>query len=186
MFDYDSLSRTSRVLVPSPNIARMMTHIWVPSPNCALSWVLVHLRIRSRMFGQVRVVRVTHTPTNSPADRSPARVRLWPSAGTRRGQYAGSALLRSEAVHTVLTRPCTCAVSCLVFVRAKRATDSSTTHARPTSSRLLASWITSQLDFIDLNHSYPLSMAHGMHFFIAKRPVSSCFSNCATRQRHPA
>ena len=67
---------------PEPQyIARMMTHIWVPSPNCALSWVLVHLRIRSRMFGQVRVVRVTHT--NSPADRSPARVQRWPSAGTR-------------------------------------------------------------------------------------------------------
>ena len=97
------LSRTSRVLVPSPNIARMMTHIWVPSPNCALSWVLVHFRIRSRMFGQVRVVRVTHT--NSPADRSPARVQRWPSAGTRRGQYAGSALLRNEAVHTVLPGP---------------------------------------------------------------------------------
>ena len=147
------LSRTSRVLVPSSNIARM-THIWVPSRNCALSWVLVHLRIRSRMFGQVRVVRVTHT--NSPADRSPARVQRWPSAGTRRGQYAGSALLRNEAVHSVLPGPR--AVSCLVFVRAKRATDSSTTG--PTSRRLLASWITSQLDFIDLNHSYPLSMAH--------------------------
>ena len=75
------------------------------------------------MFGQVRVVRVTHT--NSPADRSPARVQRWPSAGTSRGQYAGSALLRNEAVHSVLPGPR--AVSCLVFVRAKRATDSSTT-----------------------------------------------------------
>ena len=33
---------------------------------------------------------------------SPARVRLWPSTGAGRGQYAGSALLRNEAVHTVL------------------------------------------------------------------------------------
>ena len=103
--------------------------------------------------------------------RLPARVRLWPSTGAGRGQYAGSALLRNEAVHSVLPGPR--AVSCLVFVRAKRATDSSTTHAGPTSRRLLASWITSQLDFIDLNHSYPLSMAHGMHSFVAKRPVSS-------------
>ena len=71
------------------------------------------------MFGQVRVVRIMHT--NSPADRSPARVQRWPSAGTRRGQYAGSALLRNEAVHFVLPGPR--AVSCLVFVRAKRATD---------------------------------------------------------------
>ena len=45
--------------------------------------------------------------------RLPARVRLWPSTGAGRGQYAGSALLRNEAVHTVLTGPC--AVSCLVF-----------------------------------------------------------------------
>ena len=42
-----------------------------------------------------------------------ARVRLWPSTGAGRGQYAGSALLRNDAVHTVLTGPC--AVSCLVF-----------------------------------------------------------------------
>ena len=80
-------------------------------PNCDLSWVLLHFRIRSGMFGQVRVVRVTHT--NSPADRSPARVQRWPSAGTRRGQYAGSALLRNEAMHSVLPGPR--AVSCLVF-----------------------------------------------------------------------
>ena len=139
----------------------MMTHIWVPSPNCALSWVLVHLRIRSRMFGQVRVVRVTHT--NSPADRSPARVQRWPSAGTRRGQYAGSALLRNEAVHTVLSGPR--AASSLVFVRAKRATDSSTTHAGRTSRRLLASWITSRQDFIDLNRSSPLSRTRSSHSF---------------------
>ena len=37
---------------------------------------------------------------------------LWPSAGARRGQDAGSALLRNEAVHTVLTEPQ--GVSCLV------------------------------------------------------------------------
>ena len=43
-----------RVLPEPQYIARMMTHIWVPSPNCALSWVLMHFRIRSRMFGQVR------------------------------------------------------------------------------------------------------------------------------------
>ena len=67
------------------------------------------------MFGQVRVVRVMHT--NSPADRSPARVQRWPSAGTRRGQYAGSALLRNEAVHTVLSGPR--AVSSLVFCSRK-------------------------------------------------------------------
>ena len=67
------------------------------------------------MFGQVRVVRIMHT--NSPADRSPARVQRWPSAGTRRGQYAGSALLRNEAVHTVLPGPR--AVSCLVFCSRK-------------------------------------------------------------------
>ena len=35
------------------------------------------------------------------------------SAGARRGHYAGSALLRSEAVHLVLPVPR--AVSCLVF-----------------------------------------------------------------------
>ena len=40
-----------------------------------------------------------------PADCSPARVQRWPSAGLRRGQYAGSALLRNEAVHTVLSGP---------------------------------------------------------------------------------
>ena len=161
MFDYDSLPDLPRPR-PEPQYRQDDdASIWVRSPNCALPWVLVHLRIRSRMFGQVRVVRVTHT--NSPADRSPARVQRWPSAGTRRGQYAGSALLRNEAVHSVLPGPR--AISCLVFVRAKRATDSSTTHAGPTSRRLLASWITSQLDFIDLNHSYLLSMAHGMHSF---------------------
>ena len=42
-----------------------------------------------------------------------ARVHPWPSAGARRGQDAGSALLRNEAVHTVLPGPR--AVSCLVF-----------------------------------------------------------------------
>ena len=51
------------------------------------------------------------------ADRSPARVQRWPSAGTHRGQYAGSALLRNEAVHTVLPGPR--AVSCLVFCSRK-------------------------------------------------------------------
>ena len=44
---------------------------------------------------------------------SPGARALWPSTGASRGQYAGSALLRNEAVHTVLTGPC--AVSCLVF-----------------------------------------------------------------------
>ena len=48
---------------------------------------------------------------------SPARVERWPSAGTRRGQDAGSALLRNEAVHTVLPGPRT--VSCLVFCSRK-------------------------------------------------------------------
>ena len=169
MFDYDSLPDLPRPR-PEPQYRQDDdASIWVRSPNCALPWVLVHLRIRSRMFGQVRVVRVTHT--NSPADRSPARVQRWPSAGTRRGQYAGSALLRNEAVHSVLPGPR--AVSCLVFVRAKRATDSSTTHAGRTSRRLLASWITSQLDFIDLNHSYPLSRTRECIPFIEKRPVSS-------------
>ena len=42
-----------------------------------------------------------------------ARVHPWPSAGARHGQYAGSALLRNEAVHTVLPGPR--AVSCLVY-----------------------------------------------------------------------
>ena len=32
----------------------------------------------------------------------PLACTLWPSAGARRGQDAGSALLRNEAVHTVL------------------------------------------------------------------------------------
>ena len=96
--------------------------------------------------------------------RLPARVRLWPSTGAGRGQYAGSALLRNEAVHTVLHG--SRAVSCLVFfVLAKLATDSSTTHAGRTSRRLLASWITSQLDFIDLNRSYPLSWTRSSHSF---------------------
>ena len=38
-----------------------------------------------------------------PADRSVPRAcgTGWPSAGPRRGQYASSALLRNEAVHTV-------------------------------------------------------------------------------------
>ena len=44
---------------------------------------------------------------------SPGALALWPSTGAGRGQYAGSALLRNDAVHTVLTVPC--AVSCLVF-----------------------------------------------------------------------
>ena len=42
-----------------------------------------------------------------------ARVHPWPSAGARHGQHAGSALLRNEAVHTVLPGPR--AVSCLVY-----------------------------------------------------------------------
>ena len=49
--------------------------------------------------------------------RLPARVRLWPSTGAGRGQYAGSALLRNEAVHTVLSGPR--AVSSLVFCSRK-------------------------------------------------------------------
>ena len=105
---------------------------------------------------------------------SRAGVQRWPSAGTRRGQYAGSALLRNEAVHTVLHGPR--AVSYLVLiVRAKRATASSTTHAGRTSRRLLAAWITSHLDFIDLNRSYSLSSRTRVEAipFIAKRPVSS-------------
>ena len=52
-----------------------------------------------------------------PADRSPARVQRWPSAGARRGQHAGSALLRNEAVHIVLPGPR--AVSSLVFCSRK-------------------------------------------------------------------
>ena len=51
--------------------------------------------------------------------RLAARVHPWRSAGARRGQDAGSALLRNDAVRTVLPRPL--AVSCLVFLRAKRA-----------------------------------------------------------------
>jgi hypothetical protein len=49
--------------------------------------------------------------------RAGARVERWPSAGTRRGQDAGSALLRNEAVHTVLPGPR--AVSCLVLYSRK-------------------------------------------------------------------
>ena len=45
--------------------------------------------------------------------RLAARVHPWRSAGARRGQDAGSALLRNDAVHTVLPGPR--AVSCLVF-----------------------------------------------------------------------
>ena len=44
---------------------------------------------------------------------SPGARALWPSTGAGRGQYAGSALMRNEAEHTVLPGPC--AVSCLVF-----------------------------------------------------------------------
>ena len=44
-------------------------------------------------------------------------VQRWPSAGLRRGQYAGSALLRNETVHTVLHGPR--AVSSLVFCSRK-------------------------------------------------------------------
>ena len=44
-------------------------------------------------------------------------VQRWPSAGLRRGQYAGSALLRNETVHTVLSGPR--AVSSLVFCSRK-------------------------------------------------------------------
>ena len=45
--------------------------------------------------------------------RSPARRTGWPGAGARRGHDAGSALLRNEAVHTVLTEPqgVSCSVS---------------------------------------------------------------------------
>ena len=42
-----------------------------------------------------------------------ARVHPWPSDGARHSPYAGSALLRNEAVHTVLPGPR--AVSCLVY-----------------------------------------------------------------------
>ena len=44
---------------------------------------------------------------------------LGQARAARRGQDAGSALLRNEALHTVLTGPR--AVSCLVCFRAKRA-----------------------------------------------------------------
>ena len=45
--------------------------------------------------------------------RSPARRTGWTGAGARRGHDAGSALLRNEAVHTVLTEPqgVSCSVS---------------------------------------------------------------------------
>ena len=156
-----------------------MTHIWVPSSNCALSWVLVHFRIRSRMFGQVRVVRVTHTNIsylilsylNSPADRSLPRA-------CNVGQARAPAVASTPARRFCATRPCTLCFLDHVpsavwsFVLAKLATDSSTTHAGRTSRRLLASWITSQLDFIDLNHSYPLSSTRGMHSFHRK---TACF-----------
>ena len=69
------------------------------------------------MSGQVRRTSTRHDASYSPADRSPARVQRWPSAGTRRGQYAGSALLRNEAVHTVFPGPR--AVSCLIFCSRK-------------------------------------------------------------------
>ena len=42
---------------------------------------------------------------SAPAETALPRVQRWPSAGLRRGQYAGSALLRNEAVHTVLSGP---------------------------------------------------------------------------------
>ena len=42
-----------------------------------------------------------------------ARCTVWPSAGARGGQDAGSALLRNETVYTVLPGPR--AMSCLVF-----------------------------------------------------------------------
>ena len=140
----------------------MMTHIWVPSPNCALSWVLVHFRIRSRMFGQVRVVRVMHP--NSPAQTALPRA-------CNVGQARAPAVASTPARRFCATRPCTLCFMDHVpsavwsFVLAKLATDSSTTHAGRTSRRLLASWITSQLDFIDLNHSCPLSRTRGMHSF---------------------
>ena len=54
------------------------------------------------LWAKVKVVRGLHFPAaflQTPL--SPARVQRWPSAGPRRGQYAGSALLRNEAVHTV-------------------------------------------------------------------------------------
>ena len=91
----------------------MITHIWVSALIAPFRGSWGSLGSRLRMFGQVRLVRVHAYFRSRPADRSPARVQRWPSAGARRGQYAGSALLRSEAVHLVLPGPR--AVSCLVF-----------------------------------------------------------------------
>ena len=67
------------------------------------------------MFGQVKwhVIYIFGLGLQTALPRASARVERWPSAGTRRGQDAGLALLRNEAVHTVLPGPR--AVSCLVF-----------------------------------------------------------------------
>ena len=53
-----------------------------------------------------------HLFTCIAADRSLPRVpNVWPSTGARRGQDAGSALLRDEAVHTTLLWPRGCELS---------------------------------------------------------------------------
>ena len=100
-----------------------MTHISGPkraSHNCALSWVLGHFHLGS---GDVCLGKLSGTrhlyifglglQTALPPRAGARGVERWPSAGTRRGQDAGLALLRNEAVHTVLPGPR--AVSCLVF-----------------------------------------------------------------------
>ena len=109
MFDYDSPPDLAEPPI-SPDDAYLG-----PSPNCAPSWVLGAFEDQVIMFGQTSAVRVIQISAARcpPADRSPARVQRWPSAGARRGQYAGSALLRNEAVHIVLPGPR--AVSSLVF-----------------------------------------------------------------------
>ena len=75
----------------------MMTHIWVPSPNCALSWFLLHFRIRSRMFGQVCVVRVTHPTVLQTALPRECNV----------GQARAPAVASTPARRFCATRPCT-------------------------------------------------------------------------------
>ena len=166
MFDYDSLCSGPRTARPSraPIYREVMTHICVPSPNCALSWVLVHFRIRSVCLGKlawsascIRTVLQTALPRECNV-----------------GQARAPAVASTPARRFCATRPCTLCFLDHVpsavwsFVLAKLATDSSTTHAGRTSRRLLASWITSRQDFIDLNRSSPLSRTLRSHSFHRK------------------
>ena len=88
-----------------------MTHIWAQ--------LRLFMGLRAFWNHVIMFARRCGSPHNGLAVQTalPRAVQRWPSAGTRRDQYAGLALLRNEAVHTVLSGPR--AVSSLVFCSRK-------------------------------------------------------------------